>query len=390
MAGEKKMTRNRGEWSEIWAVLKILAEGRISTLRVEEGTMSKTGSSVLVHALRTGRSGRLIDYILERDESGMPSRLLICESGTTNELTDPVSHCVVRQDFAAFDKALKKAEEEASGTFSVKGADDLFEKYLFGSGKSPSVLKQDCELSLIALDGRKEGMRGFSIKSYTGGSPTLFNASQGAAFRYRLAGHAANAAEDRIRSIPKVKGKPWVVERVNALHKLNAFTADVKAENPVFAKNLALLDTNMATVIGHLLRIGRSSAVNSGSLKEALERLIREDPLGLGTVFAETYYGFRVRHFLRAAALGMTPATPWDGNEDAEGGMLVVSADRELFCLLAGKSEFERYLVETTSFDTPSTSRLPGYAEIEKNAEGVVSFRLHLQIRERDPFRISN
>ena len=103
-------------------------------------------------------------------------------------------------------------------------------------------------------------------------------------------------------------------------------------------------------------------------------------------MFAETYYGFRVRHFLRAAALGMTPATPWDGNEDAEGGMLVVSADRELFCLLAGKSEFERYLVETTYFDTPSTSRLPGYAEIEEDEEGVVIFRIHLQIRERDPF----
>ena len=177
-----------------------------------------------------------------------------------------------------------------------------------------------------------------------------------------------------------------MVARVNALHELHAFTADVKAEHPVFAKNLSLLDTNMAGVIGHLLRIGRSSAVNSGSLKEALELLVREDPLGLGSVFAKTYYGFRVRHFLRAAALGMTPATPWDGNEDAEGGMLVVSADRELYCLLAGKSEFERYLVETTYFDTPSTSRLPGYAEIEEDAEGVVSFKLHLQIRERDPF----
>jgi hypothetical protein len=382
--------RNKGEWFESWAVLKILAEGRISTLRVSDGTVSKTDSSVLVNALRTGRSGQVIDYVLERDEDGRPTRLSICESGTTTTLTDPISIDVVRQDFAAFEEALMEAESNASGTFSVKGADELFAKYLFGSGKSPSSLKQDCELSLIALDGQREEMRGFSIKSYTGGSPTLFNSSQGAAFRYRLGGHTADTAKQRVLAIQKKNVKSWVVARVNALNDLNAFTADVWAENPVFAKNLSLLDTNMGTVIGHLLRIGRSSAVNKGNLKEALEQLIKEDPLGLGSVFAETYYGFRVRHFLRAAALGMTPATPWDGNEDAEGGMLVVSADRELYCLLAGKSEFERYLIETTYFDTPSTSRLPGYAEIEENAEGVVSFKLHLQIRERDPFRGTN
>ena len=29
MEGEKKLTRNKGEWSEIWAVLNVLAEGRI-------------------------------------------------------------------------------------------------------------------------------------------------------------------------------------------------------------------------------------------------------------------------------------------------------------------------------------------------------------------------
>lgn len=390
MEGEKKLTRNRGEWSEIWAVLKVLAEGRISTLSVSNGVISKTGSSVLVHALRTGRSGTVIDYVLERDGRGNPSRLSIRKANTGEMLVPPVPYPIVQEDFEAFDDALAIAGENAKGTFSVAGADELFEKYLFGSGKSPSTLKQDCELALIALDGRTEEMRGFSIKSYTGGSPTLFNASQGAAFRYRLAGQTTAAAKRSVDSIQKKSVKSWVVARVNALHELHAFTADVKAENPVFAKNLSLLDTNMASVIGHLLRIGRSSAVNSGNLKEALELLVREDPLGLGAVFAETYYGFRVRHFLRAAALGMTPATPWDGNEDAEGGMLVVSADRELYCLLAGKSEFERYLVETTYFDTPSTSRLPGYAEIEEDAEGVVNFKLHLQIRERDPFRQTN
>lgn len=386
MTTEKLIKRNRGEWSEIWAVLAILAKGRISTLAVSDGLISETGSSVLVHALRTGRSGQMIDYVLERDAQGQPSQLLIREAGTDRNLTDPVPHDKVQENFEDFERDLMQAQKAASGTFSVKGAEELFEKYLFGSGKSPSSLKQDCELSLVALDGREEEMRGFSIKSYTGNPPTLFNASQSASFSYRLAGQTTADAKQQVNAVKK-EGKSWVIARVNVLNELHAFTADVTADNPIFAKNLSLLDSNMAKVIGHLLRIGRSSAVNSGSLKESLELLVREDPLGLGSVFAETYYRFRVRHFLRAAALGMTPAKPWDGNEDAEGGMLIVSNDRKLFCLLAGKSEFERYLIETTFFDTPSTSRLPGYAEILEDGEGVVTFKLHLQIRERDPFR---
>ena len=91
MEGEKKLTRNRGEWSEIWAVLKVLAEGRISTLSLSNGVISKTGSSVLVHALRTGRSGTVIDYVLERDGRGNPSRLSIRKADTGEMLAPPRS-----------------------------------------------------------------------------------------------------------------------------------------------------------------------------------------------------------------------------------------------------------------------------------------------------------
>lgn len=389
--------RNQGEWNEIHAVMRVLAEGRIATLRVTDKGVLPTNGSVMVDSLRTGRSGDILDYKLERNENGMLVRLrILAEDGTELE---SFLHETVQNDFNDFSEALEQAT--AVSAFSVPGAEELFERYHFGSGKSPSSLKQDCELVLIAPDGISEERRGFSIKSFTGKNPTLFNASNSTELLVRLASGKGEEAIRKIKAIqpPEKKDKAqgrtktaggkrnWIVERVDALFDLHAFTTDVSVSEPIFGKNLALLDSNMAVVIARLMLYGRSSAVSSGSLREALELLIKDDPLGLGTKYARTYYSFRVRHFLRAAALGMTAAKRWDGNEDAEGGMLIVASDRNLFCLLAGKKEFEQYLLATTYFDSPSTNRYENYSCVTQDEdEGVFWFHMNLQIRERNPF----
>ena len=55
------ITRNQGEWNEIHAVMRILAEGRIATLRVTQDGVVPTGASVMVDSLRTGRSGDVLE-----------------------------------------------------------------------------------------------------------------------------------------------------------------------------------------------------------------------------------------------------------------------------------------------------------------------------------------
>ena len=382
-AASLALKRNKGEWSEVWAVLKTLAEGRIATVRQSDGKIVPSGASVMVGSLRTGRSGQIVEYELRRGQSGRLDELLILDA-VSKTILDRFSAQVVQQDFAAFDSELKAAVQNASSsTFDLPCARQIFDKYRFGSGKSPSKLKRDCELVLVAPDGINEDVRGFSIKSYTGGLPTLFNASGAAGFLYRLNGETADRAKSLIANSPN-KGIGWVVARVDGLNNLHAFSAEVRADNPAFAKNLSLLDHRMALVIGHLLRFGKGS--NGNAVKTALESLIQADPLGIGSTYARTYYSFRVRHFLRAVALGMTAGTPWNGDEDAEGGMLVVSKRWNLYCLLAGKREFEQYLLDTTFFDTASTKRLDRYADLIEDLDGNAWFKLYLQIREADPF----
>lgn len=380
---KESTTRNKGEWAEVWAILKILSAGRIPTLRVQAEGVRSTGGSVMIERLRTGRSGRIVDYVCDRDEVGQLTGVRLVDNELGVELADfPIDE--VRRDFHYFDQELQRKTNDSSGTFPLVMGDALLPKYHLGSGKSPSKLKRDCELVLIAPDGVCEECRGFSIKSFIGSNPTLFNASGSAIFSYRVNGEVVEKVESTLKRL-KNSGSRWAVKLLDELNSIRAFDTEVFAGSKVFAKNLSLLDSNMAVVVGHLLRFGRTAEVGGTDVKAALEKLIVADPLGVGASFSRSYYSFRVKHFLRAAALGLTAGTPWDGKEDAEGGMLIVTQDWNLFCILANKHEFDRYLIETCFLDTPSTSRYPEYATLVRDDDGVVWFRLHLQIREHSP-----
>ena len=75
----------------------------------------------------------------------------------------------------------------------------------------------------------------------------------------------------------------------------------------------------------------------------------------VGTVIVKDY---KFKKFLCAAALGMTPEKHWEGEEDANGGYIVVKPDGNVVCYhIYNRTDFEQYLYDYTRFDTPSTSR---------------------------------
>lgn len=123
------------------------------------------------------------------------------------------------------------------------------------------------------------------------------------------------------------------------------------------------------------------------SISECLKRVIISDPLGYGGD-SEIFYSYRVKHFLRAAALGFSSSKPWNGNEGADGGMLFVNKDWQLFCMLSNRKDFEDYLVKSCRFESPSSSpaKHGGYGNIEKEWHGTY-VDLLLQIRESNPFK---
>lgn len=79
-------------------------------------------------------------------------------------------------------------------------------------------------------------------------------------------------------------------------------------------------------------------------------------------------------------ALGMLPATRWNGKYEATGGYIVVKSDGDVICFhIYDRNLLEDYLFCNTKFETPKSSRYE-MGQIYKRGDKYF-FNLILQIR---------
>jgi type II restriction enzyme len=103
--------------------------------------------------------------------------------------------------------------------------------------------------------------------------------------------------------------------------------------------------------------------------------------MNYNTAQSSPFYAYKIKHLLTSAALGLMPATAWDGKFDANGGYLVVKKDGEILCYhFYDRNRFEDYLFSNAYLERSSTTRHE-YATIVKEADGILSFKLNFQVR---------
>lgn len=382
MTNPVPLFKNRGEWAEIVAVFFCLGQGRIPTVRSGERCLEPTGGSIIIAEMHLERNGQMLNFVFNRKGTKKVSLDLLID----NEFVENYPHEEVLKDSDFFINEVKNAAlNNSKGTFSVPSVSTLIDKYYLGNGKSKSSLKQDLELVLIDADGMAVPVQGFSIKSFVGGDPTLFNPSRAARFKFRLDGLKSKQAEAIAKQILENKPKSWVQKLYQELYSINAFTQTVEVPDPNFKRNLELLDANMPSVMG--LTLLQAYCFGDMSLEGSLNKVILSDPLGYGRD-AKTFYTYRIKHFLRAAALGFSSSKPWNGKEGADGGMIFVDKNWNFSCMMSSRKDFENYLLKTTRFESPSSSERKhgGYGKVTTEWHGTF-VDLLLQIRESDPFQ---
>ncbi|MBR6870018.1 MAG: HpaII family restriction endonuclease [Candidatus Methanomethylophilaceae archaeon] len=95
------------------------------------------------------------------------------------------------------------------------------------------------------------------------------------------------------------------------------------------------------------------------SIQDQARILESSNPLGFKISPGQKLYQYKIKKFLAVVALGMKPATCWNGIEDANGGYIVVKEDGEVLCYhIYNRNDFEDYLFKNTRLDTPSTTRM--------------------------------
>lgn len=349
-------TGNKGEWSEVYTLLRLLADGQLhlgdAELRPIEGLVLP-----ILYVLRNeGKDTEEHRYQIQDEliELTLPG---------AEDSPIPLSRQRLQEEADRLLTTIKSAKET---TFSIPEVAPLLSELHIEQLKAKSSSKADIHLTI--RDTRMGGTPtlGFSIKSKLGSPSTLLNASKATNFAYQLTPLPNTGIIIQWDQRKRFKEKFELLTGVD-LHYQGI-------PDRCFSNNLTLIDSCLPEILGEALLLyymGRASR-----LSEIITLLNESNPLGFD-LEQHDFYAYKMKKFLVEVALGMTPKTPWTGMYDASGGYIIVKEEGDLVGYhFYDRNLLENYLLMNTSFDTPSISRHQ-FGSLDESG----SLLLNMQIR---------
>ena len=215
-----------------------------------------------------------------------------------------------------------------------------------------------------------ENIVGFSIKSELGSPPTLLNAGRTTNFIYSI----ENINVQYIPQINSINTKTKIIDRMNAIKNAGGSLVFEKMENETFRDSLIMIDSQMPLIVAEIL-----SGYYFGFASDCaglIDYVSRTNPLNLFPDF----YNHKFKDMLCAIALGMKPATRWNGEDDATGGYIIVKTDGDVLAFhIYNRDSFRNYLMNNTRLERGSTTR-HGFGTLYEE-DSKIKIKLNLQIR---------
>lgn len=351
---------NRGEWSEIYALLKIVADKAVTA-----GDAQLNPIKDLVYPVIS----------VLRDESDGVYTYKYEDSNVIIE-TDGARYGVPIENFRANAlQLLQEIQNSKKTTFEVSDVAGFLESFGCTSIKASSTSKSDIRIVIHDVKTSSNQELGFSIKSQLGGASTLLNAGKTTNFIYTIEG---NLTEEDAKRINSIDSRSKVMDRLLELKNLGCEPRFKQTERDVFGNNLVLIDSRLPEILADIVLRFYSS--KTSNLSDLLAETVKANPLGFNLENEHPFYEYKVKRFLTDIALGMMPSKVWTGKLDATGGYLVVKEDGDILCYhIYNRNDFEDYLLANTKLETASTSR-HGFGEIYTSNESY-KVKLNLQVR---------
>ena len=335
---------NKWEWSEVYALLRILADEKIYA------TDSET---------KEYTAGEMISiYINGEKVKELPATEF--ESESVNLLNE-----INSKDFY--------------GALSVESTQNFRDKILCYKILTPAIDKNDIMIKITDADTVYSPTIGSLIKSELGSYSTLLNAGKTTNFIYKIVQNHSDLIREanEIYKVSGGKNHTDVRGRISKIIEENGTLEYRNINNQIFEDNLVLIDSNMGKIIAETLLYFYKDGISN--CNEMVEKLEQENPLNYGNVNA---YRYKFKKFLTAVALGMKHATVWDGLDETTGGYIVVTKeDNVLAYHIYNRNYFEEYLLSNTKYETASTSRHDFGEVYSENGEDFI--KLNLQVRFR-------
>lgn len=357
---------NKGEWSEIYVLLRLLADGKIYAADSDLNKLEDIYFPI-IKIIREEIKGEVKEY-----HTGQLINIFV---NGEKKVELPASE---------FDSEAKTLLEEikskvSTSAFSVNSTEEFMGRILCYKLAAPARDKSDITINIVDVQTGYCPTVGFSIKSELGSAPTLLNAGQTTNFIYKIKHNYPNLLEEanEIYKISGGKAHTDLRGRINKIIEEDGELEFYKMNNQSFEDNLVLIDSNMDKIIAKTLLYYYKDGISN--CDEMVAKLESENPMNYGNVNA---YKYKFKKFLTAVALGMKPATIWDGIDEASGGYIIVTKEGNVLAYhIYNRSSFEDYLLKNTKYETASTTR-HGFGEVfSENGEDFI--KLNLQVRFR-------
>lgn len=354
-----KMSGNKGEWSELYAFMKLLSQGRVYAANENVEKIDDVFYPIL-KIMREEQKGQSIDYVITDENINIEVQSKTIMTVSRKELDDSANR-------------LLREISAHSGSFELEEIADFVNGIKVTKIKAPSSDTTDISMQIEDIHTNYIRNVGFSIKSEVGNAPTLLNAGKTTNFIYKITDITSEQAEE----INAINTKTKIKDRVKAIKDFGGCISYADMEHQGFKRNLIMVDSSMPQIIGNMLLYYYEEDVKECDklVKLAGER----DPLGYGDAMI---YEYKFKKFLCSCALGMKPAKKWDGLDEANGGYIIVKADGEILAYhIYNRNFFEQYLLDNTILERASTSRHEYMSLYEEDEEMFIKFNLQVRFR---------
>lgn len=355
------LTGNKGEWSEIYTLFRLLGEGKV---HAGDANLNKLDLYYpIINIIR--QESKRYEYKPDIQQN----IVVIDEDG--NEYFK-VSMDKFMKESAYLLNEIKANKESA---FAIPQTEAFMNQMGCTKLKAPSKDKADIHIIIHDLRTGMTPLLGFSIKSQLGSASTLLNPGESTNITYKVIGgdmtdvmiSEINAVQDHLPRMQALLDEGFNLEYYNIEHQ-------------TFRNNLLFLDTYMPHFIGDCLLYGSMPNQNT-STKNIVEKVAERNPFDFKGNDTLKFYEHKMKVLLLDTALGMTSAKEWDGKYDANGGYIIVKKDGDIVCYhFYNRNDVEDYLYNNTRFDRPSRDRYH-FGYFYRAADGFVYMKLNLQIR---------
>lgn len=350
-----KITGNKGEWSELYVLLRLLSTGKIYTA---DDKLCKI-DSMFFPILKIIRED--LEYIIKLND-------IKIEIYINQKLNKEI---LMSEFETQADHLYQEILQGGNRAFSIPQIQSFMKIIKCSRLAAPSNTKTDITMQIHDIHTGYNPICGFSIKSNLGASPTLINASKSTNFVYEIIG----LSDEQFNEINQIETNQKINDRMNRIFNDSTYVKFLQTNNDTFACNLTLIDSLLTSLISYCLLYHYRFGVTK--LSDIIEMIEQDNPLNYPN---EGFYEFKIKKFLCAAALGMTPSKNWSGQDDATGGYIVVNVDGDVLAYhIYNRNSFETYLLNNTKFERGSTSR-HDYAQLYKK-NGKMLLNLNLQVR---------